>query len=89
MATSDYNYTKQTEYAAYAPLRRAFDITPSSNDLALATRVIMVSEAATVTGVFVGQDSSHTTFNLTPGIPYPFCFKKITAVSAGSVKGYA
>ena len=94
--TRRYNYTKGTEYAAYAPLRRAFDITPveldSNNNptlLSLETRAIMVTAECTVTGILANEETEHTTATLTPGILYPFAFKAITAVSAGSVKGYA
>lgn len=90
MALDIYNYDRNTEYSFLAGCRRAFDITPSSDDLEVPTRAIMVSaDDITVTGVFVGQTDSHTTFSLKSGTVYPFCFKKITSVSSGSVKGYA
>ena len=88
MATEKYNYTEYTEFTAFSPPIAAYDITPSANDLAFTTIMIMVSEAATITGILAGDTTSHTTQQLTPGIMYPFSFKKITAVSAGSVKGY-
>lgn len=84
-----YNYTNQSEYAAYAPIRKAYDVTPSSTTI-LKCRAIMVSDQATVTGELVSQPGiSHTTFQLTPGVLYPISFMKITAVSSGTVKAYA
>ena len=66
------------------------DITPSATELEQHTRFIMVEvDDITVTGIFIGQDTSHTTFALKAGVPYPFRFKVISAVSSGSVKGYA
>lgn len=89
-----YNYQKDTEYTFFGPIRRAFDITPAVDALAIPTRAIMVSEAATVTGYLVDHDSAeageeHTTHELVAGTLYPFAFSHITAVSAGTVKGYA
>jgi len=84
-----YDYSAHSEKWASAPLRRAFDITPSSTDLAIPTRAITVSVDATITGILVGDDSSHTTHTLNAGTLYPFAFKKITSISVGSVKGYA
>ena len=67
-----------------------FDITTSGAELAQHTRFVMVSEdGVTITGILAGQDTAHTTFGLKAGIPYPFRFKVISAVSTGSVKGYA
>lgn len=88
MTDNTYNYTKGTEYAAYAPIRKAVDVTPSPTTI-VNSRAIMVSEFATVTGELIEQPgTSHTTFSLTPGMLYPFCFKYITAVSSGTVKAY-
>ena len=87
--TDKYNYTKGTEFSAYAGARRGFDITPGTSDLPLSTRAIMVSETATVTGILSGDSAEHTTFELAPGVMHPFFFERITAVSAGSIKGYA
>ena len=89
MANSRYNYTKNTEFSFQSGARRAFDISPGPSDLAIPTRAITLSADATVTGIFVGDDHSHTTHTLKAGIMYPLCFKKITAVSTGTVKGYA
>lgn len=89
MADNKYNYTSRSEYAAYAPIRKAYDITPSATTI-IATRAVMVTVAATITGELAEQPgTSHTTALLSPGIMYPFCFRKITAVSAGAVKAYA
>lgn len=89
MALDKYNFTKGTEFSAYAPIRKAWDVTPSETLMEERTRAIMVSEAATVTGILAGQSDSHTTFELQPGILYPFMFEVISAVSAGTVKAYA
>lgn len=72
-----------------APLRGGFDVTPSGTALAINTRVVMVTEDdTTITGIMIDQDSSHTTGPLKAGVMYPFQFKVISAVSAGSAKGY-
>ncbi len=84
-----YNYNRQSEYDAYAPIRTAFNITPSATELAIHTRAIMVSADATVTGILAEDSTSHTTFILSAGVLYPFAFKVISAVSTGTVKGYA
>lgn len=88
--TEKNNYTKGSEFAAYGPARRAFDITPLEAELPTPTRAVMVSDFCTITGILVGQEESHTTFELNPGIMYPFSFKIISAVSnSATVKGYA
>lgn len=84
-------YSRETEFSAYAPARNGYDITPSATDQVESkhTRAVMVSAAATITGIFTGGTTSHTTFELQPGILYPFAFRRISAVSNGaSVKGY-
>lgn len=84
-----YNYVKGSEYDASAPIRKAFDVTPAGTDLAIPTRAIMVSADCTVTGILAEDSSPHTTFPLSAGVLYPFCFKRISAVSASAtVKGY-
>lgn len=88
MSENTYNYQKETEYAAYAPIRKAYNITPGTS--VINCRAIMVSADATVTGEFAEQPGiSHTTHTLKAGVLYPFCFRKITAVSTGTVKAYA
>lgn len=86
-----YNYSRESEFAAYAPIRRSIAITPSATELPLHTRAIMVSVDATVTGILVGDvATSHTTVTLKAGILYPFAFKVISAVTnSATVKGYA
>jgi len=85
-----YNYNRQSEYDAYAPIRKAFDVSPSTSDLTIPTRAIMVSAECTVSGIMIGDTSSHTTNTLFPGMLYPFAFSRITAVSgSATVKGYA
>lgn len=81
------NYNIKGEFDAYAPVRKAFNVTPSPTTL-LKIRAIMVSVETTVTGVLVGDTVSHTTHTLLPGIMYPFAFRKITAVASGTVKAY-
>lgn len=72
-----------------APARIAITITPSADELPVFTRSVMVStDDATITGVLEGDTVSSTTFPLKTGFMYPFAFKKITAVSTGTVKGY-
>ena len=104
MANSKHGYSSQSEKWSVAPITRAFDVSPTGvdsngdaagTDLPINTRAIMVSEDdMTVSGILVGQDLDtaagiHTTHNLKAGILYPFAFRRITAVSTGSVKGYA
>jgi len=86
-----YYYTKGSEFEASAPARRAFNVTIGATALAIPTRAIMVSAAGTVTGEFVGdKGTSFTTFELQPGVLYPFMFYKITAVSNSiTIKGFA
>lgn len=70
--------------------RKGFDVTPSSDELPVWTRFIMVTvDDMTVTGILEGDTTSHTTAPLKVGVPYPMAFKVISAVSAGAVKGYA
>lgn len=88
MGFDTYNYEKHSEFSAMAPVRRAIDVTPSATEFSTPSRAIMVSEAATVTGILSGMDTSHTTHELQAGTMYPFSFKSITAVSAGTVKAY-
>lgn len=84
---SNQQYTDKDSFLASA--RIAIDVTPSANDLPLYTRCVMVStDGATITGVLEGDTVSSTTFPLMTGLMYPFAFKKITAVSTGTVKGY-
>lgn len=73
-----------------APAQHGADITPHATDLlANITRFVMVTDdLATITGYLEGDDSAHTTVPLKAGVIYPFAFKRITAVSAGSIKGY-
>lgn len=72
-----------------APLRGGFDITVAETDLAQVPRVVMVStDGATITGILIDQDTSHTTLALKAGVMYPLQFKRITAISTGTAKGY-
>lgn len=88
--TTKYNYQKGTEFDFSAPIRRAFDITVSSSDLSLSTRAIMVSAQCRITCIFVGDTETHTTFNLDPGILYPFALSRVTAITnSATIKGYA
>lgn len=91
MTIDKYNYQKYSEYSYTASARRGFDITPSSNDLAIPTRAITLSDDSTVTGILVGQDESHTTHTLIAGVMHAFAFSRITALGTGgaTVKGYA
>lgn len=97
---AQHNYQKGTEDAFFGPIKRAITITPTPVDSngytalnfgngIVETRAITVSEDATVTGILSGQDTEFTTHTLKVGVLYPFVFKAITAVSAGTVKGYA
>ena len=85
------NYARGTEDAAYGPLNRSWDVTPSATAFEPHTRAIMVSDDdTTVTGIMKNDNESHTTFPLKAGVLYPFEFKIISAVSgSGTVKGYA
>ena len=92
MAFQRNNYTDNSQGSALAPAQRALDVVASANPLPFVTRGVMVSDACTITGTFTkGQEgASHTTFELVPGMLYPFMFATITAISNGaSVKGYA
>lgn len=72
-----------------APIRAAFNVTPAGTDLAVFTRAVMVdTDGATITGILEGDTVSHTTVPLKLGVLYPFAFKRISAVSSGTVKGY-
>ena len=73
-----------------APLRHSFTVAPSASEISEGpTRTVMVTvDDATITGIFIGDTTSSTTVPLKVGVPYPFMFKVISAVSAGSVKGY-
>lgn len=86
-----YLYTKGSEFEASAPIRRAYTVTLGNTELPLNTRAIMVSAVGTVTGELVGDKGTlFTTFDLTPGVLYPFAFYKITAVSNSiTVKAFA
>lgn len=85
-----YNYNRNSEFDAYAPIRKAFDITLSATPLSIPTRAIMVSTDCTVTGILVGDTVSHTTFTLTAGVLYPLAFSVISAATASAtLKGYA
>ena len=78
--------------SAMAPLQVGFNITPhASNELPYITRVVMVTDdGTTITGYLEGDDTnSHTTAPLKAGLMYSFAFKRVTAVSAGTAKGYA
>lgn len=91
MATgNEYNLQHQSEYAAYAPLRKQYDVTFDSNGSGpLQCRAVMVTEEATITGEFAEQPGeTKTTPTLLPGVIYPFVFTQIFSVSAGSVKVY-
>lgn len=90
MAERIIQYQRGTENAEFGPVSRAFDITPSTTELQTITRAITVStEGATVTGYLEFDDEEFTTHPLSWGTMYPMKWRKITAVSAGTVKGYA
>lgn len=85
-----YNYTRETEYDASAPIRKGFDVTLSGSLLPIPTRAITVSVDCTVTGIFSDDTTSHTTHTLKANTLYPFVFKVISAASnSATVKGYA
>ena len=84
------NYARDTVDAAFGPVNRSWDVTPSATPFLVPTRAIMVSaDDITVTGILKHDTVSHTTFGLKAGVMYPFEFSSITAVSAGTVKAYA
>lgn len=96
-----HNYQKNTEDAFYGPIKFALDITPTPLDSngeytplnfgrgISQTRAISVSADATVTGIFAENTTEFTTHTLKAGVLYPFVFKAITAISTGTIKGYA
>lgn len=89
MNDENYNYTRDTQFSALAPIRRSFDVTPGAGALQDVTRSVMVSEDSTITGTLVGDDAEHTTFTLKAGTMYPFSFSHISAVSnSATVKAY-
>ena len=66
------------------------DVTPSTTAFGQHLRAVTVSDdGATITGELFGNEGvSFTTHGLAFGIMHPYWFTKITAVSAGTVKGY-
>jgi len=74
-----------------APFQIGFDVVVHATDpLDHTTRSIMVSDDdATITGYLEGNsDTPHTTLPLKAGVYHPFAFTRITAISAGTAKGY-
>lgn len=74
-----------------APGQNGFDIVAHAvDDLPNITRYIMVSlDTVTITGYLEGNSTDiHTTFGLAAGVMHKLAFKRITAVTGGTAKGY-
>ena len=60
------------------------------DDLPIVTRAVMVSlDGTIITGYLVNDpDTEHSTFGLLAGLMHSMAFKRITAITGGTVKGY-